>query len=282
MKKTILLALGILALAGKARSQYFFQDIYNTQQTVATMALLKTNKVKVQVVQSMDANMDTDNDFRCERLLSPTYHQMRAVSQSRATGYSVTTSSFSPKGLLTKTTDSTDASVTITLYRYDAGNRLQYISSTSSARDSKMRFDETRSYAYDTTGHLLTMIQKKGNNSDSVLVTFKTDSTGNVIEELETRKDMPGKRTFYNYDKQGHLTDVFRYHPLKKRMLPDYIFEYDDQQRLSKMTTVNAEQASYSIWKYNYQSNGLPLNEECYGKGNELLGTVKYNYVFNQ
>lgn len=278
MKKTILLALGMLAFAGRGFSQYYFQDIYNTQQTVATMALLKDNKVKTQMVQTLDANMEADPDFRCERNLSPTYHQMRAQTQSSSTGYSAMTSSFSSKGLLTKTVDSSSASVTTTLYRYTNEGLLQYISSTSIALQSKMRFDETRSYSYDASGHLQQMIQKKGNGSDSTVIAFKTDSSGQVTEELDQRQ---GKRTYYNYDKAGHLTDVYRYQAAKKRMLPDYIFEYNAPGKLIKMTTVNAQTSSYTIWVYEYQPNGLPLKETCYGKGRELLGMVKYSYDVN-
>lgn len=278
MKKTILLALSMLAFAGRGFSQYYFQDIYNTEQTVATMALLKANKVKTQMVQTLDANMEIDRDFRCERSLSPTYHQMRAQTQSSSTGYSAMTSSFSTKGQLTKTVDSSSASVTITLYRYTGDGLLQYISSTSVARESKMRFDETRSYSYDAAGHLQRMIQKKGNGTDSAVVVFKTDSSGHVIEELEQRS---GKRTYYNYDKEGHLTDVYRYQPAKKRMLPDYIFEYNAQGKVIKMTTVNAQTSSYTIWQYEYQPDGLPLKETCYGKGRELMGMVRYNYDLN-
>lgn len=281
MKKTILLALGMLAIAGRGFSQYYFQDIYNTDQTTATMALLKANKVKVQKVQTLDANLEMDKDFRCERSLSPTYHQMRSQTQSISTGYSATVSSFTAKGQLTKTVDSSAASITITLYRYTGEGRLQYVSSTSTARDSKMRFDETRSYSYDSLGHLQQMIQKKGNGGDSALVSFKTDSSGHVIEELEQRRGTPAKRTYYNYDKAGRLTDVYRYQPSKKRMLPDYIFEYNDQGQLLKMTTVNAQTSTYTIWQYEYQPNGLPLKETCYGKGKELLGMVKYDYDLN-
>ena len=278
MKKTILLALGMLAFAGRGFSQYYFQDIYNTQQTVATLALLKDNKVKTQMVQTLDGNMEADPDFRCERNLSPTYHQMRAQTQSSSTGYSAMTSSFSSKGQLTKTVDSSSASVTTTLYRYTNEGLLQYISSTSIALQSKMRFDETRSYSYDAAGHLQQMIQKKGNGSDSTVIAFKTDSSGHVTEELDQRQ---GKRTYYNYDKAGHLTDVYRYQAAKKRMLPDYIFEYNAQGKMIKMTTVNAQTSSYTIWAYEYQPNGLPLKETCYGKGRELLGMVKYSYDLN-
>ena len=281
MKKTILLVFGVLAFAGKAFSQYYFQDIYNTRQTIATMALLKANKVKTQDVQTLDANMEIDRDFRCERTLSATYHQMKSQTQSSSTGYSALISFFSSKGLLTKTVDSSGASITTTLYRYDNGDRLQYISSKSAARDNKMRFEETRSYSYDTAGRLQQMVQRRGNGGDSTLVVFKTDSSGHVIEELEQRRGIPGKRTFYNYDKAGHLTDVYRYHPAKKRMLPDYIFEYTADGKLLKMTTVNAQTSSYTIWQYEYQANGLPSKETCYGKEHALLGMVRYRYELN-
>ncbi|QJB39283.1 hypothetical protein HF324_16020 [Chitinophaga oryzae] len=282
MKKTILLVLGMLAAGSKAYTQFYFQDIYNTQQTVATMALLKENKVKLQRVMTLDAaTMEIDRDFRCERSLSPTYHQMKSQTQSTATGYSALTSSFSSRGLLTKTVDSSAASITTTFYRYDAQGRLQSVSSSSVARESRMRFDETRSYSYDSAGRLLQMVQKKGIGSDSALITFKTDSAGHVTEELEQRKGAPAKRIFYNYDKNGQLTDVYRYQPAKKRMLPDYIFEYNTRGQVTRMTTVNAQTSSYTIWEYEYQDNGLPSKETCYGKGKELLGMVKYSYELN-
>lgn len=276
MKKTILLALGILGIAGKGFSQYYFQDIYNTQQTVATMALLKENKVKTQQVLTLDADLQPDRDFRCERNLNPTYRQMKTQTQSSSTGYSAMTATFGPNGQLTKTTDSSGASITTTLYRYDNGGRLQYISSTSTARDSKLRFDETRTYSYDPAGNLQLLTQRKGN--DSTVVAFKTDSAGHVTEELDKRR---GTRIYYNYDKSGRLTDVYRYQAAKKRMLPDYIFEYNAQGKLTKMTTVNAQTSTYTIWQYEYQPNGLPLSETCYGKGKELLGMVKYGYELN-
>ncbi|WP_143059285.1 RHS repeat protein [Chitinophaga arvensicola] len=276
MKKTILLALGILGIAVRGFSQYYFQDIYNTGQTAATMALLKANKVKTQQVMTLDANMEQDRDFRCERTLNPTYRQMKTQTQSSSTGYSAMTATFGPGGQLTKTVDSSGASITTTLYRYDNGGRLQYISSTSTARDSKLRFDESRTYSYDASGNLQQLTQRKGN--DSTVVAFKTDSAGHVTEELDKRR---GTRIYYNYDKAGRLTDVYRYQPAKKRMLPDYIFEYNAQGKLTKMTTVNAQTSTYTIWQYEYQANGLPLSETCYGKGKELLGMVKYGYELN-
>lgn len=264
-------------------AQYYYQDIYNTKQTIDNMALLKENKVKAQFVQSLDANQEMDNDFTCQRLLGPGYRQMRSITRSGATGLSVMTSSFSMRGNLTKTTDSTNSSITTVQYQYNDQGQLLHINAVSQAREGKFRFDETRTYTYDSLGHVSSMVHKKGiSPSDSTIVTFKTNDKGQVTEELETGKSIRSQRIFYNYDEHGRLTDVFRYHAARKKMLPDYIFEYNDQNKVSKMTTVNSETASYTIWKYTYLANGLPDKEECYGKGKELLGIVKYKYDLQQ
>lgn len=277
MKRSIAILLGFLGIASTASSQYYFQDIVNTQRTVATMAVLKQQKVTAQMVQTFDPGMQPDKDFRCVRLVSPTGHQLRSVTNSSATGYEVLVSTFSSKGMLTKTVDSTNASITITQYRYDEGGKLVLVSSSSQATSSKLKFEETRSYVYDTAGRLQRMVRRKSATNDSLVVAFKTDSAGHVIEEQPAL----GKRTYFNYDANGQLTDIYSYNAVRKRMLPDYMFEYEGG-LLKKMTSVNVASGEYTIWEYSYQASGLPDRESCYGKGKELLGMVKYNYTFNQ
>jgi YD repeat-containing protein len=284
-KKRCFLGICLLLFSGRSMAQYFYQDIWNTRQTSHNMALLKEKEVRVQEVQSLDANMETDNDFRCQRLLSSNGRQLRSITQSSATGLSIMTSSFSARGLLTKTVDSTESSITTIQYRYDTAGRLVDIHtvSQSQAAGQKFRISETRSYQYNQEGHLASMVHKKSlGGADSTTVLFKTDAQGRVTEEQEYGKNIRSPRIYYNYDSQGRLTDVLRYHAGKKRMLPDYMFEYDAQQRLSQMTTVNAETSDYTIWKYQYDDKGLPSREECYGKQKALLGIVKYKYEFNQ
>lgn len=279
MKKNVLLLAAAFLLQQAATAQYYYQDIHNTLQTEANMALLKENKVSVQLVQSLDANQDTDNDFRCQRILGQGYRQMRSIMQSRATGLSVMTSTFSGRGKLTKTVDSTESSISTVQYRYDEAGRLLSIQSVSQARDSKFKISESRYYAYDSLGRPLRMVRRKGDSGDSSVVTFKTDGKGRVTEEQESGRNMRSQRVYYKYDEQGRLTDVVRYSPARKRLLPDYMFEYDAQGRLLQMTTVNAETADYTIWKYFYTPAGLPDKEECYGKGRQLLGMVRYRYT---
>lgn len=268
---------GLLLASGSLKAQYFYQDVYNTQQTAATMATFKANKVSFQHVKTLDANQQTDNDFICIRGMNPSFRQMRAVTQSRVSGRSVLTSSFSSAGRLTKTVDSSETAISTALYHYDAAGRLSHIQTSSKGREDKFRMTEDRWFQYDTLGHLTGLAIKKG-GLDSTFVTIKTDSSGHVTEEAH-----PGRqRVYYNYDTQGRLTDVLRYHPSRKRMLPDYSFEYDAAGKVSQMTVINIERGDYLIWKYSYDEKGLPQREDCYGKGNELLGMVRYTYEYFQ
>jgi hypothetical protein len=281
-KKYCLLGACLLLLTGRSMAQYYYQDIWNARQTGQNLALLKEKAVQVQEVQSLDANMDTDNDFKCQRVLSANYRQMRSITRSRATGLSVMTSAFSARGLLTKTVDSTESSITTIQYRYDSAGRVTDIQTVSQSQVSgqKFRITESRDYRYNEQGHLASMVHKKSMGADSTTVLFKTDAQGRVTEEQEYGKSLRSPRIYYNYNSQGLLTDVLRYHAAAKRMLPDYLLEYDGQQRLSQMTTVNAETSDYITWKYQYDANGLPLKEECYNKQKELLGIVRYKYEF--
>lgn len=260
---------------GAAHGQRYYQDIVSTGQTAATMAQFKANKVTGQVVRSLDANQETDNDFLCVRTTQPPYRQLKAVTQSRNAGRSVLTSTFAGNGRLTRTVDSTDHAITTVQYRYNEQGWLLEIESATRGREDKYRLQERHRYEYDSTGRLQRMVLKKG-GPDSTIVTFKTDSAGRVTEEME-----PGRqRYYYNYDAEGRLTDVLRYHPTRKRMLPDYAFEYGADGKLAAMTVVTVETGDYLIWKYTYDAKGLPQREDCYGKGMELMGRIAYKYDF--
>lgn len=270
--KTLLPA---LLLTCNVQAQYYYQDVHNTQVTAATMDLFKTNKVSFQHVKTLDANQETDNDFICIRGANPNYRQLRAVTQSTVSGRSVLVSSFNNNGRLTKTVDSSETAINTAQYSYNAAGALELIATNSRGREDKFRRAEQRRFVYDTAGHLVKLIIKK-EGLDSSVVQFKLDAEGRVIEEAAAGR----QRVYYNYNAAGKLTDVLRYYPSRKRMLPDYSFEYDAKGVLTQMTVFNIEQGDYLIWKYSYDEKGLPSREDCFGKGNEQLGMVRYTYEY--
>jgi hypothetical protein len=279
MRTLILLIAAALGLQGVANAQFYYQDIFNTIRTENNLDLLKQNKVVVQWVESLDASMESDNDFRCEREILQNYRKMKSKVQSRSTGYSTMMSYFSAKGNLTKTVDSSQNSTTVINYIRDSASKLTEVYLVSQDQKSKYQFTETRRYIYDTKGHIVKMIHFHNDRiQDSSIVNFTLNEKGQIAEEFESGNNVYSQRIYYKYNDQGLLTDVVRYSPSRQKMLPDYMFDYDGDKRIVQMTTVNGQSANYTIWRYTYTALGLPDKEECYGKKKELLGMIKYRY----
>ncbi|TAE19514.1 MAG: hypothetical protein EAY72_00235, partial [Bacteroidetes bacterium] len=76
------------------------------------------------------------------------------------------------------------------------------------------------------------------------------------------------------------LTDIVRYNNKAKKLLPDFLYEYDATGQLVQTTQVLTGSNNYFIWKYSYQENGLKLKEECFDKQGLLVGYVTYSYMF--
>ncbi|WP_090107663.1 hypothetical protein [Chitinophaga sp. CF118] len=279
MRKLFLLIAVVFGLQGVTNGQFYYQDIFNTIRTENNLQVLKENKVLTQWVESLDANMESDDDFRCQREILQNYRKMKSKVQSRATGYSSMMSYFSTNGKLTKTVDSSQNSTTIINYIRDTAYKLTEVYLVSQDQKSKYQFTETRRYIYDSLGRPLKMIHFHNDRiQDSSTVTFTLNEKGQVAEEFESGNNVYSQRIYYKYNDKGLLTDIVRYSPSRQKMLPDYMFEYDNLKRITQMTTVNGQSANYTIWKYTYNIQGLPDKEECYGKKNELLGIIKYRY----
>ncbi|HJT73181.1 MAG TPA: hypothetical protein VJ720_04160, partial [Chitinophaga sp.] len=233
---TTLLLTAMLLSGSNAIAQFYYQDIISTQRTEQNMALLKENKITVQVVQSFDANQDTDNDFKCQREVQNEYRQLRSMTNSRATGFSVMTSYFSASGKLTKTVDSTRSIITTVIYmrnNNDPSGKLQEVYLTSQEPKNKYKYTETRRYTYDAAGKPTKMIHFHGDViADSTVVLFKLDSVGQVAEETHVGRGAKSQHIYYKYNDQGLLTDIYRYSPSRQKMLPDYIFDYDSKNRI--------------------------------------------------
>lgn len=279
MRKLFLLFVAVTGLQTMVHAQFYYQDIFNTKRTEDNLQVLKENRVNTQWVESLDANMESDDDFRCQRDLLMNYRKMKSRVHSLATGYSAMMSYFSANGKLTKTTDSSQNNTTVVNYIRDSAYKLTEVYLVSQDSKSKYQFTETRRYIYDAKGRITRMVHFHNDRvEDSSSVAFTLDEKGQVVEEYETGNNIHSQRIYYKYNDKGQLTDVVRYSPMRQKMLPDYMFEYDAQGRISQMTTVNGQSANYTIWRYTYTVLGLPDKEDCYGKKNELLGRIKYRY----
>ena len=61
-------------------------------------------------------------------------------------------------------------------------------------------------------------------------------------------------------------------------MLPDFLYEYDNDGNLSQMMQVPAGSGNYIVWRYTYNNNGLKQTETAYNKQQQPVGRVEYKY----
>ena len=118
------------------------------------------------------------------------------------------------------------------------------------------------------------------NNKDTLKVSFSYDEKGNVAEEKWNRGGAVIENYYYYYDEDGLLTDVVRYNNRVRKLLPDFVYEYDENANIIKMTQTIKGGTDYFIWKYTYNDKNLKSTESCYTRKNELQGKVVYEYSY--
>src|SRR6476469_206814 len=107
---------------------------------------------------------------------------------------------------------------------------------------------------------------------------YEYNEKGNVGEEIWRRKGKETERYYYYWNDNHQLTDIVRFNLKARKMLPDFLFEYDSEGRVSQMTQVPANSSNYMIWKYVYDEKGLKKRELLYNKQHQAIGYVEYQY----
>ena len=120
------------------------------------------------------------------------------------------------------------------------------------------------------------------NEKDSLEIRFFPDEDGLVGDEKTFRKGVETAAIYYYHDDNKRLTDIVRYNSKLKKLLPDMMFEYDEQDRvIQKITTTPSIKVSYLIWRYIYNEKGLKTKEALFNDEKQLTGKIEYNYTFN-
>jgi len=280
MLKNFLPLFGMLLLTttccNKATAQYFYKDIWSPQQLIKEMSILKSEKIRAISVKSFEDNGEPSEGFFCEKKIDKDYSLSETMTRSLVTSQSLLATHFNSKGLIIQTTDSSESSVSQTGYLYDDNDRITVVKAFTRADDDAGGIEETHNYSYNAGGALEKMIMEK-NNVEMSTVNFKVDEKGNVIEEEERFKNGSSKKYFYYYDDKNRLTDIVHYNDRAKRLLPDYMYEYNSIGQIKQMISIE-EGSGYYIWKYTYNDKGLRETEKCLSKERKLLGSIQYVY----
>ena len=275
--KKLIHAFLFMTVAHSVSAQFYYNDLLQHQQHLDRHKLYKAQKVtRIAARSSADQDAPGVEPLVVEQTYNASYSQLKSRA-SNVTGKSAITNYYNPQGLLYKTVDSSDASVTTYDYLYQDGNKVARITSTSTPIGQKTRTTESHQWLYDSMGKPLKMIRVR-DQVDSSEIILQYDADGRVTEEQALRKGITGEKTYYYYDDAGRLTDIVRFQEKLGKLMPDFTFDYDGDGRLLQMMVVQNGGVSYQIWRYAYTAEGLLHTESCYNREKKLVGKVEYTY----
>ncbi len=254
-------------------AQYFYNDILTTAQTNKQFALLKENNVGKVTAISHEADGSITQHFFLQQVLNSSKTEVTTTAEYPSTGNSISVSTYLDNKII-RTVDSVDRIKSTVDYTYE-GNRLKTISMLTEDKSMNSVSKEQHQWFYEDDLPVK-MLVIKGEN-DTTTVNFVKEEHGNIGEEHWIKKGVKVQNYFYYYDDQHRLTDIVRFNPRASRLLPDFLFTYDENGNVSTFTQVSGA-GNYMIWKYLYGPNGLKQKEILFNKEKQLVGTVEFSY----
>lgn len=261
------------------QAQYYFNDIISTLETNRQMKTYAANKVKMVTATGYDANGVKATDFSEVQEVRDNGRTLK-VSNRTGSSFSAVYNRFDEQHRLTSVSDTTAAVQSVTTYQYDAAGRIIQIANT--VRDSANDFNqsEVHQWIYRADGSPSAM-WRIINGSDSLEIRFFPDEEGNPGDEKTFRKGVESAAVYYYYDDKRRLTDIVRYNTKFKRLMPDLMFEYDENDRIiQKITTTSSRSMGYLIWRYIFDEKGLKTKEALFNDEKQLTGKIEFAYIF--
>ena len=274
MKVLLAMFFSCFFIAGSG--QYYLNDMISLQQGAEQYKLLRANRIKTVKITGYDNAGNVSDEISLQQELTMDGKKM-TITDATASGKKTTTVNSYENSRLKRAAASTSGIETKTDYTYDDKGRLQKLTVTTTDTAMKYSSVEVHDWAYDNDGQPLQMLRIK-NGTDTMVVSFIKDEQNNIAEERWKKNNRLQETYFYYYSDKKQLTDIVRYNSRLKKMLPDFIYEYDKDGKLIQMTQVSLNSGSYFIWKYTYTEKGLRQKEACFDKARNPVGSVVYSY----
>jgi YD repeat-containing protein len=278
MTRTVLIIVSLL-FAAPLFSQYYFQDIVTANNSTKNFTSLKKNGVKKVMVASIEPDGEETEGFGITQTIDAGKNMLVTKSVSPITGSSELKTTFDAAGQPVQLLDSSANTVNTVRYSYDNSGRLLVVNSHSTMPDDTNRYtiEEDHLFQYNAKGQLTGML-KITNKFDTLRVVFVPSENGLPGEERWYKKNRKTETWYYFYDDKKRLTDIVRFNETAQKMLPDYVFEYDDTGNITQQTVVQAGTNFYRLWLYDYNEKGLKKSETIFKKGKEQEGRIIYTY----
>ena len=274
MKKLPFLFLLLFYFA--ANSQYYYKDIVAAADITRLMKTYTANNIKKITAKGITPEGSPSSEFSevgevNGTTLKVTTNNNKAISTLKF--------NFNDRGQLINSVDSAINVKSISTYSYDANGKIISISNSATDADSSGDFSQTEVHQYIYKDGKLDKMWRIINKKDSLEIRFETDENGNVIEERNFRRGVLADPIYYYYDDRNRLTDIVRFNYKANRLLPDYLFEYDDNDRvIQKITTTSGKNLGYLTWRYLFDEKGLKTKEALFNKDKQLQGRIDYSY----
>ncbi len=265
--------------AGNA--QFYFQDIVTAGNTSKNFRLLKNNRVKKATVTSIEPDGNETETFGITQIVDASKAQLTTLTTSSVTGTSTLVTKFNTNDLPVHITDSSANTVNTVHYEYDGAGRLLSVQSESHEPGDTNQYiiREDHHFSYNPSGQLTKMLKVR-DKFDTITVVFKPAENGLPGEEQWFKKNRRTETWYYYYDDKKQLTDIVRFNATAQKMLPDYVFEYNENGQVSQQTVVQPGTNFYRVWLYDYDEKGLKKSETIFKKGKEQEGRIIYEYSF--
>ena len=272
--KSVVLLVFLLTATHTIYGQYYYNDIITTQQTNNQYLLLKKNNVQQVSAKSYEADGELTADFQLEQNILNNASEITTTSSYPSTGKSES-QSFYENDKLSKTITNSDNVQSTVLYSYE-DDLLKSITTQTTDTFMNSSSQEVHEWFYENSKPTKMLLIK--NNNDTTTIELTMDEHGDVAEERWRKKGHLVENYFYYYNDQHKLTDIVRYNAKAQRLLPDYLFEYDSNGTLKKLTQIPQGSADYLVWQYEYLPNGLKQKELCFNKQKQPVGSIEYTY----
>jgi YD repeat-containing protein len=263
------------------QAQYYYNDIVGTQESNRQMKTYLANKVKMMSATGYTPQGSKATDFAEVHEIKENGNALK-ISRNSDFNHSVFYQRFDAQGRLISITDSSVGIQSTTTYDYDDAGRIGLIQNTIKDTATDFNQVELHKWLYAPDGKVDKM-WRIINGSDSLQIIFKTDEDGNIGDEKTLKNSVESAAVYYYYDNKKRLTDIVRYNTRLKKLIPDIMFEYDDNDRVvQKITTTSSLHLGYLIWRYIYDDKGLKIKEALFNNSKELTGKIEYSYTFGQ
>lgn len=267
-----------LLLSNSGDAQYYFNDLVANKQTHTQYQLLRKSRVRsFTVVAAADQPMAKE-EVLINQEISMDGKKIVTYSTENS-GKTYRTITQYEGGRLHRSIAGTRTGDITTQFTYTSNGLPQKIQSTT--RDTALGINqlEVHNYFY-TKDSLPDYAYVIRDNSDTLRVIFVLDSLQLVAEEKWMRGNKQVERYYYYYDNNRRLTDIVRFNKKAGRLLPDFIFSYDDNGRMNKMIQVPRFGNNYLSWEYLYDEKGLKTTEKMISKDKQQTATLYYRYNY--